>query len=131
MQKILREHFGDTTAERLAEQITAGALINYDKALANGDLKIPIKDHLGDLSQKVDGKFIHRDPTKWLERGVSQPVLDEIVAAEFDIGELQDETTAYKALFDYKEQNYSEMLSISNSKGAVFAGAELSKLLDE
>mgnify|MGYP003135912203 CR=1 FL=1 len=137
MQKILRESFGDTTAERLAEQITAGAVLNYDRDRASGELDVAITGHLGDLSQKVDGKFIHRDIPTWEKRGVSQSILNEISGsledggANWDIDNLTPKTTAWEALFNYKEQNYRAMLTIENSKGAVFAGSELSKELDK
>ena len=137
MQKILRESFGDTTAERLAEQITAGAVLNYDRDRASGELDVAITGHLGDLSQKVDGEFIHRDIPTWEKRGVSQSILNEISGsledggANWDIDNLTPKTTAWEALFNYKEQNYREMLTIENSKGAVFAGSELSKELDK
>ena len=133
MQNILRQSFGDTTAERLSESITGQGIINYTRDLSSGELDASITDHLGDFGQTdAKGGFKHRDVPTWLKRpGVSQGILNEIIAANWDIGSLQEGTAAYEAVFNYKEENYREKLTQINSKAAVFAGSELSRLLDE
>ena len=141
MHQMFRQSFGDTTAERLAESITGQAIINYVRDLSTGELDVAITSHLGNLGQQVGGDFIHRDPIMWMgdpvdktklgRPGVSATIYQEIVDAEFDIGDLTEGTAAYTALFNYKEENYREILTQINSKAAVFAGSELSKELDK